>query len=985
MERIRFTTMIMLFSLCVNNLRSQSYIYKHYTIDNGLPGNMVYCQSQDEDGYMFFGTENGVSRFDGKTFVNFTTEDGLTDNEVLEIFSDSKGRTWFVCFAAPLCYYYKGKIFNPSNTKTLQSSMKTSGVRNIYEDQVGNIIFVSDIGIYNYDVKNKFNRIKRAFKVELPIPKFAIVTPKGLSPRGNFMFRIEENKICYLNEILASNQFHKIKLQNIHSKPQPRSICVYSEIDSIYYLGQGNEIFQFKFSKDSIFLINKIKCKFPVLNLFFSESQHKLYSGFVNDGFQVFSSKLQLLYRQLPGKSVGNILQDKYGNFWFCSLGDGIYFQNSSFVSMLRANEKNIELDVTAFDIFKNDLLAIGTQDGNIFSINEKGQIKNRSVSAHFKIKSKIRRLKLSKDNVSILVAGEKDLLVLNNHKSKTYENFSSIKDFEEIGNKEYLVATKDGCYIQSNNKRVTLLKNSRFTATCKGKSLQHWAASIDTLYKVIGQKLIADKNYNMAGSGRIIALKHTDENILWIATYNNGLKAIKGNKTYAFNASDGMLSNQCRSLFYEGPGKLWVVTSKGINKINYDTTLSKIKVKSITMADGLPSDLINQIVKKGDTIWVATNKGMAYFNEKQIKAATDIPTYLTEFSINDTITNKYLLEYNQNKVNIGFTAISFNSGEYLTFKYKLEGLDNDWNETKLRRIEYAALKPGMYIFKVKAIDKDGLESKNPALISFEIKSAWWERWWAKLIGLIAVSSLLVVVFNTRIRNVRSMEVEKTEINKKFAELRLEAIRSQMNPHFIFNCLNAIQHFNIREDYTSAQFFISEFAKLIRKTLHNSHRDFISLSDEIEVLELYIKLEKLRFEELINYEIQLDEKIKNQLHNIYVPSAIFQPFVENAINHGLKYLKEGNGYLIISFKYLNNNLVINIDDNGIGIIQSKKVKESETLKRESYGMSLNTSKIEVINKIYDLHIKCLITDKSNLQPPERGTLVEIILPLKNKI
>jgi len=229
------------------------------------------------------------------------------------------------------------------------------------------------------------------------------------------------------------------------------------------------------------------------------------------------------------------------------------------------------------------------------------------------------------------------------------------------------------------------------------------------------------------------------------------------------------------------------------------------------------------------------------------------------------------------------------------------------------------------------------------------------------------------------------VEMEKTAINKKFAELRLEAVRSQMDPHFIFNCLNSIQHYNIKEDYKSAQHFMAEFARLIRKTLSHSQHDFILLNDELELIEIYVKLEKLRFEDSFDYRIEVNENLKEKVNLLLVPSLIFQPYVENAINHGIRFLKNKKGFLSLTFSLSGELLTVIIEDNGIGIKASESLKEQKEGKNDSMGMNLTKSRLEVISKIHDLDIQFKVTDKSSdIERTDSGTIVNVILPVRYK-
>lgn len=963
---------------------SQHYVFKHYSKENGLAGNVVYCVSQDKDGFMWFGTDNGVSRFDGKNFTNFTTERGLTDNEVLEIFSDSRGRTWFVSLSSAICYYYQGKVYSPTTTSSLQMNTALNNVKGIYEDKAGNIWFRGSIS-YCYTRNNELIRIETLSgndkKRNTQDYATASILPYGINAKGNFF---SGNKKGELIEYINPQNSEKLTSDYIaFGEESQKSNCVDDYKLDLHYHVTAHQVIVTRFINNRLTLVNRIR--FDTINvsksLCIDEKKNELWLPTQN-GAMVFTRDFKLIEHTLQGHGINAIFIDSFDNVWCITYGDGIYFLNSSRIRYVDDPTGEGSSDVLSFSIDK---------EGNILSaIKGKGIIKSgagleqNSYLGISGVEGGIKKIFTNKKEEQIII-GNSSFYSFNLKESHKYYQikYGAIKDVEEISAGQYLIACSNGCYLQNDTIKGKMLLPYRCTAVAKGENDECWVSSIDSLYKIVHQNVYPYKLYDVNRDGRIVSLDYTEGNILWICTYNNGIKAIINDKMYLFNFSNGLLSNQCRSTYFEAPGKLWVITDLGINKIIYNpNNLSQFSIKSITLADGLPSDQVRQLIKRNDTIWVATDKGLVYFNESQISKKLEIPVNITRFEADDSLTTAYNFKYYQNRISIEFTAISFSSGENLRFLYKLEGLDEHWIQTSERRIEYASLKPGRYTFRVKAIDENGAESSNTATRSFYIAPAFWNTLAFRLGIIVPLVLLAIYIYTRRLNNKRRKEVEQSNTDKKFAELKLEAIRSQMSPHFIFNCLNAIQHFNIKNDQQSAQYFMSEFARLIRKTLNHSRADFVVLAEEIELLDTYIKLEKLRFEELFQYEIIISEAVKQRMLNLLVPSLIFQPYVENAIIHGLKYLKNTQGKLTLSFSLLNERLLVKLEDNGIGMEESEKIKNIENKQHQSVGMLLNNSRIDIINRIYDLDIQLSITDKHSINSLLQGTIVEISLPAR---
>jgi LytS/YehU family sensor histidine kinase len=229
-----------------------------------------------------------------------------------------------------------------------------------------------------------------------------------------------------------------------------------------------------------------------------------------------------------------------------------------------------------------------------------------------------------------------------------------------------------------------------------------------------------------------------------------------------------------------------------------------------------------------------------------------------------------------------------------------------------------------------------------------------------------------------RVRYVRKKESEKTTVNKRFAELELQALQAQMNPHFVFNALTAIQNFILQNDTEKAIHYLTKFSRLMRLFLESSREKYISLADEVQLLRLYTELEQVRFRDKFKVEFVIDQAV-NQ--TVQIPSMLIQPFVENAINHGLVYLDENSGGLLqITFKKIENVLHCSIKDNGIGRQQAADMKQQLANKPyRSRGMEITTERIKTLNDIDNLNVKISIIDNTN----PTGTLVDIAIAQLN--
>lgn len=233
------------------------------------------------------------------------------------------------------------------------------------------------------------------------------------------------------------------------------------------------------------------------------------------------------------------------------------------------------------------------------------------------------------------------------------------------------------------------------------------------------------------------------------------------------------------------------------------------------------------------------------------------------------------------------------------------------------------------------------------------------------LIGaLILMTGLIIFIF-------RTLKKVQTK-NKKIA---LQSLRREMNPHFIFNSLNSVNHFIATNNELEANQYLTKFSKLMRGVMENSTEDFIPFQQELDLLQNYLALEKTRFADKFDYEIEVDESLNMQ--NLQVPGMLIQPFLENAVWHGLRY-RVDKGFLKLSFEKSETHLKILIEDNGIGIEESKKQKTEHQKTREGRGMKNTLERIQLLNDLYKKDIQCSVKDKEN----SNGVLVTIQINLK---
>ncbi|MGZ8557165.1 MAG: histidine kinase, partial [Chitinophagaceae bacterium] len=433
------------------------------------------------------------------------------------------------------------------------------------------------------------------------------------------------------------------------------------------------------------------------------------------------------------------------------------------------------------------------------------------------------------------------------------------------------------------------------------------------------------------------------------------------------------------------GTGLICLLNSKGVILYDYKNT----KQYQLSLSDGLMTVNNSSIACVNNMLFVGAQlDALQYISlNKVINSTTERKCYLSGIQLfnqpyaTDTLPeylHSLILPHNKNFVTLTFSSTEFEKPEQLEYRYKLKGVDNDWVNTNYlnRTISYPDLKPGYYIFYTSIKNKDGSWNDNEISLQLTIIPAWWQTDWFKISTLILVSTLIFVLVWWRIKAVRKQEQQKSKIEKEILELEAKALRAQMNPHFIFNCLNSIKSLIQQNENEKSVTYLTTFSKLIRTLFNNADKKEISLYDEIETCKLYLQLEAMRFDDKLFYSVNIDESI--DLKSIYVPALIIQPFIENAIWHGIVPRNLGGNVSLSVLKY-NGNAEIIIEDDGIGRESSRQNKSVSGITHHSKGVNLTQTRLELDNLLQQRKAELEIIDKKDKNGRAAGTKVIIKL------
>jgi len=477
----------------------------------------------------------------------------------------------------------------------------------------------------------------------------------------------------------------------------------------------------------------------------------------------------------------------------------------------------------------------------------------------------------------------------------------------------------------------------------------------------------------------------------VWLASMEDGLGYTIANQPEAgivrkFSEDEGLPDNKITSIATDSKGNIWMITGKGLLRL--DT--KDFSFKLFGPGYGLPARGTNlTLLSSGEMVIAWERGGISIFHPDSLRTNQELPQpYLTSFKVFDQEIagafqlldqQELRLSYRQNFFSLEFSSVAYSISHRNAFAYKLEGFDEDWTYAGGRRYAaYTNVPGGDYVFLLRAANNEGQWSNIDYALPIRISTPWWQSWLFRITLFLLLLGIGYSIYRYRVNNIRHEERLRSDFEKKLANVEMSALRAQMNPHFIFNCLNSIDYYILKNETDKASDYLNRFSRLIRLILQNSSANYVNLKDELEALKLYMEMESLRFDNKFRYEVCVAKDL--DLDSVEIPPMLFQPYVENAIWHGLMH-KAGVGKVSLTLSLHNNVLHCIIQDDGIGRKEAQRLKSKASLRKKSMGMSITSDRIDLINRLYDSNTKVKVIDLEDDRERGVGTKVELDIPL----
>jgi len=919
-------------------------------------GVQIYDVIQDSELNYWFATDQGFYKYDGYNFVSIKCID-LKGQSAFG-FVKNKNNTIF-------CYNLNNQIIKIENNECsifyeLKEQERSSDIY-LHITSDNNLLILTKTALL-------FDENGKRIKTQTLRPNYYAYP--FLTQQGKTISHIadEDSLLVFDNNTFnvvplinaPDNLIGVLKFFRIHETTYAISIAT----KEFFTFDENN--YQLKSIPENIFIDNKEYLRF------YNENNQLWIAGtlsgvrFINEPSQ--PKPIDLMYSQFL---ISDVFKDSEGNMLLSTFNNGVLVvpnleipdvltlpENQSIVSIHHDKDAGMLMGTlngrlltkkgndysVLCDNGRRPLQAIYSWPNFPFILFDDGQIK-----AYNKATGKIILLVTGSLKDATLVDDHTIYLALNtsickitwkglNIFEKEYVNNLKIRSYSietESKNKNIYVGTSDGLKIVAPNGNI---KDAKFnTQSIFANDLENNAETIYVAAKTNGILVFKD--------GKVIQQIIPKVNQKEIEVYK---LIVKDKKIYT-NSSEGFV--------------VFDMNGSVLMQLNKMHGFSTNKIFDFEILD--------------DQLWICHSKGIHKLSTELLKSKIEKPLiHLVDININDTVTptlsQKGEFKSDQRKFRFIVSSSTLRNKENIRYHYKLLGYEDNWSIANYNdnEIIYNALAPGNYTFTVKAENQTVFS--DPVFYTFSISAPFYTRTWF----IIATALFFLLIITLIYRRQLNVQKKKAKMINELNFSRLTAIQSQMNPHFIFNSLNSIQDLVLKGDVDKSYSFITKFSNLIRRTLNYSDKDFIEFEQEIKLIELYLSLEKLRFKEDLDYKIDADS-----IEDIMVPPMLIQPFIENALIHGLLH-KEGKKLISIRFE-LTDVLICTIEDNGIGREKAKEIKLRQRSDHESFSSQAIKKRFSILSEHFKGELGFKYEDLY-FNNEATGTRVTLYVPVKRK-
>lgn len=976
---------------------AQQHAFRQITARDGLAQSQVRAIAQDGDGYLWFGTLGGASRYDGIGFTNKALNEGLPDPQVSALATTPDGTLWLGCGNAIV-----HAVGSTLRTEELPGASRSSRVMGLAARDDGALFIGTDgDGLFIRDAQG----LRRA--MGYPTDTAASIRTLLALRDGSLLVGLRNGLLRYTDgqcsRITVGD--NEPKLINALAEDLQGNWWVGTLGSGVYKLGPQGLIAEY--DEESGLLQNNVRCLLV-------DDRDRVWIGTKLGLNQLDGDRMRVftVHQGLPNDNIQCAYQDHEGNLWFGTDGAGaLRYLGDRLVTYTVKDGLCSDLVMSITADSRGDLW-LGTYDNGLCRM----------------------------DGMAMLTT--RDGLPNNTVWCGLLDNDGSLW----FGTSDGLVHVRDGVVLDEDSARS--MPGARVLSLTQDAEGAIWCGTRDGVYVIAGDSVV----HYTEGAGRALrsvrAIAATGAGML-LAT-DDGLVRFERGRFKRWGLPEGLSDNTALCLLHDPNGRTWVGTANGLS------CLTGVGFRNIRLGNDFGSNYVNLLLADGSgALWAGTNNGLYRFHPDSLLADAGNREHLTmndglrglEFNLNAALawrSERFLfgsaaglvlfdgrkalgrrtgippsihivgvrsflqptdwkgscdsldrdglpvglhLSYRRHYLTFDYAAISFARPEEVRYRYRLVGMDPEWlPATEARFASYGNLPHGEYTFEVAAAVGKGPWS-TPVSFSFRIDPPFWARWWFyALCGALLGAAAYGVHRYRAVRRERREKTRQLMLRSRMLQLEQQALNANMNRHFVFNALNSIQYHINKQDRATASRYLTSFAKLIRKNLDASQGDTTSLAEELDRLELYLKLEHMRFKDKFRYVIEPDPAIN--LSQVLLPAMMLQPYVENSIWHGILPM-QAQGLVSIRVEPTSDpgRVSVVIEDDGIGVDQSLMSKQGAEGDHISRGIEITKGRADVLRRL-DLTDIRIDGPKERRDPASGrvlGTTVTIELPVQQSV
>ncbi|MDP4217539.1 MAG: two-component regulator propeller domain-containing protein [Bacteroidota bacterium] len=1010
--------------------------FTHLTVRDGLSSNGVGYITQDKEGFMWFGTEDGLNRFDGYRIRRFYhaagKENSLVNNSIYGIYPDRRDNLW-ICTAEGISHYDKksGAFRNFRHDPNDPASLEDDQFTSFYQDAKNTAWIATTRGLYRFDSSFRFTRVLTGFQ----------------------KFQAEGKEISSFAHIYEDRDHHvwasaltwlyrlDDKTMRVEKQFGPFAgniTAIFQDDHRRFWIGAflgGLRLFN---PADGSITEVRLESPSQVVNAITEWKDQNNFCWLVlgtDDGIILLDpaslrSKMYgfqpgyLQQRSLSGNNVLNVFVDRQNILWIAT-DEGVSYVEPS-RQLFDLWNIYTPRELTSQPILDFIYSCCENQEGlwmtrwidtGLFCFRRNGELLKRISrinvrGASLQLKDNLKPFYLLAQGDSVLWFTTNVHIVRYDLRSEKAEVYRIPDSSENIGLRSIVQIDDHTWWIRTRNNGVAgifefdpiarkFTRHYRDTAGCRDCAPPYLLDLMQTSKKDIflTSRVGGLFKYDRP-TGRFVpefrfeskeAPQHSNtfesiaedkQGILWIGTFT-GLFAydpVSKKVVHDYSTNEMFGNVDVGRVFIDERENIWMNTQRGIFCIIRSTG----QIRQFSIAEGLPNNLTYGILQadrnhfvysgiSGHIVRIRPDGIMGYSH-------ASAPVHFSEATIMDNPSNfgsaangekQLIIEPGQNRFTLDFSVMNYDMTGNNRYYYLLDGVMTAWQQNENGHLAFYNLPQGTYTLHVRGGDKYGGMFRGEDAVLVVVRPNWWQTAWFKS-ACIALTLLLAVIFIRR----RIMVIRKeASIKQKMAETEMMALRSQMNPHFIFNSLNSIENFMMKNEKRLASNYLNKFARLVRMILDSSRNELVPIIRDMEALQLYVDLEQLRFNNKFSFHMEIDPVLRDSDHR--VPSLLIQPYIENAIVHGLAHSEKEGLRLTIAAWLEGEYINYIIEDNGIGRQLSGMYNRQNKPHHKSVGLKITEERINIFNQQQRAKGHVRVVDLHDQDGSATGTRIEI--------